>query len=138
MQLQDKQKRFSKEDIAAVIDIQLKNEPYKDRLKEDLLHHLEDQETFGQISGQQKNYDSLGNLEIVTFLCKNFLSQKKARVAFVLFVVALLVGVGDLIWWIFYPQLYSSLRAFLFVGIETFLLISIAYLFPSFRAKDLW
>ncbi len=134
----DKQKKFSNENLLDIVERELKDEPYKDRLKEELRDHIEDRERFGQISGQKEKNDLLGDPRFITLLCRSFLSRKKSRVAFLLLVILLAVAIINFVIDILYPTLLSSLLSFIIIAIEGILIVCIAYLLPSFRAKDLW
>ncbi len=138
MHFEDKQKKFSKEDLLDILERELKHEPYKDRLKEELRDHLEDREKFGQISGQKNNNDVLGDPRVITLLCRSFLSRKKSRLAFLLLAVLFCVGLFTFIIYTLYPGVISFQVSVLIGSIEAILVISIACLLPSFRAKDLW
>jgi hypothetical protein len=138
MPFADKQKKYSKEELLDVVEKELKDAPYRERLKEELQDHLEDREKFGQISGQKNNNDVLGDPRVITLLCRSFLSRKKSRLAFLLLAVLFCLGLFTFIIYTLYPGAISFQVSVLIGSIEAILVISIACLLPSFRAKDLW
>ncbi len=138
MPFADKQKKYSNEELLDVVEKELKDEPYRERLKEELQDHLEDREKFGQISGQKNNNDVLGDPRVITLLCRSFLSRKKSRLAFLLLAVLFCIGLFTFIIYTLYPGAISFQVSVLIGSIEAILVISIACLLPSFRAKDLW